>query len=55
MKESFLIGALLGAAVGIVMYKHNNETKKFVDKGEQMIKQEIDKCKKNMAKTENKK
>jgi hypothetical protein len=55
MKESFIMGALIGAAVGVMIYKNSNEAKKLVDKGEQMIKQEIDKCKKNIAKAENKK
>lgn len=47
MKESFLIGAMLGAAVGVMLYKYNSEAKKAIDKGEQMIKEKME----NVAKT----
>ncbi len=44
LKESFIIGALLGAMAGVIIYKNNNEVKKVIDKGEAMIKEKMEKC-----------
>lgn len=49
MKESFFMGAILGAAVGVMLYKYNSEAKKAIDKGERMIKEKME----DIAKTNN--
>lgn len=48
MKEGFIIGALLGATVGIMLYKNNSDAKQAIDKGEKIIKEKIENCKKDM-------
>ncbi len=49
MKEGFIIGALLGATIGVMLYKNNSDAKQAIDKGEKMIKEKIKDCKKNMT------
>lgn len=55
LKESFFVGALLGAAVGIMIYKNNKDAKMAFDKGEKMVKDKIEKCQKDLTKTMEKK
>lgn len=50
MKEGFILGALLGAGIGIMIYKNNTEAKKVIDEGEQMIKKHVKDCKKDLSK-----
>ncbi|MDD4110927.1 MAG: hypothetical protein PHS54_05210 [Clostridia bacterium] len=55
IKESFIFGAMIGAAVGVMLYKYNSEAKKAIDKGEKMIKEKMEDCQNNMNKTTTKK
>lgn len=50
MKEGFIIGTLLGAAAGILIYKNSADAKKIVDKSEQIIKDKIEDYKKDVGK-----
>lgn len=49
-KEGFIIGSILGAAVGILVYKNSTEAKKVIDKGEKLIKDKIEDYKKDLEK-----
>lgn len=48
MKESFMFGVMIGALAGIAVYKYSKEAKQVVDKGEKIIKSEIQNCKKEI-------
>ena len=50
LKESFFMGALIGAAVGILVYKNNSDAKMAFDKGEKIVKEKIEECQKDLAK-----
>ena len=49
LKESFFMGALIGAAVGIMLYKNNSDTKIAFDKGEKMLKSKVENVKKDLS------
>jgi len=50
MKESFIFGIMAGAVVGMLVYKYSKDAQNLVDKGEMMIKEEMENCKKKMSK-----
>lgn len=49
LKESFFVGALIGATVGIMLYKNNKDAKMAFDKGEKIIKSKIETCKNDLS------
>lgn len=55
MKECFIVGALMGAAAGIMIYKNNSQAKEAIDKAEKMMKEKIQSCQSKIDKATTKK
>lgn len=51
MKEGLFCGLVAGIIVGAMLYKHSDDAKQVIDKGEEMAKKEIDNLKKSANKS----
>lgn len=46
MKDCLLLGMVVGLVAGAMIYRYSNDVQSLADKGEQMVKQEVQKIKK---------
>ncbi len=42
MKEGFIFGLMVGAFAGMIAYRYNKDVQKIADKGEKIVKEEIE-------------
>ena len=50
MKEGFVLGLMVGAFAGMMVYRYNKDVQKIADKGEKIVKNEIEMAKKEAKK-----
>ena len=54
MKDCLLFGMVVGMVAGALIYRYSTDVQNLADKGEQMVKQEVQKIKKAGSKTASK-
>ncbi len=44
MKEGFIVGVMLGAIGGMLLYRYSKDVQKAADKGEKIVMEELKNC-----------